>query len=250
LLQNKLATANSTDYKQQLLKKIHIAIIVTLVILADQVLKIYVKTTFPLNTSHAMAGNWFKLYFVENPGMAYGWKWGGNFGKLALTTFRLIAVVFGTFYLGTIVKKGYNKGFIICASLIYAGALGNLIDSCFYGIIFDKGMVYNAALNDYMNYSGLATFSKNGYTSFLHGNVVDMLHFPIIQTTLPSWVPFWGGQPFEFFSPIFNIADAAISTGIISLVLFQKRLFKQTNNEQKQPIIETTSLIDDQSQVS
>ncbi len=232
------------------MKKIHIVLIVAFIIIADQVLKIYVKTTFPLNTSQAMAGNWFKLYFVENPGMAYGLKFGGDSGKLVLTIFRLIAVIFGTWYLGNIIKKGYSKGFIVCASLIYAGALGNLIDSCFYGIIFDKGMVYNATINNYMDYQGLATFSKNGYTSFFKGNVVDMLHFPIIETVLPSWVPFWGGKPFQFFSPIFNIADAAISSGIITLVVFQKRLFKQTNTDIKQPIIETTTLTDDLSQVS
>ncbi len=232
------------------MKKIHIVIIVCLVIIADQALKVYVKTTFPLNTHQAMAGSWFQLYFVENPGMAYGWKFGGNWGKMALTIFRMGAVVFGTWYLGSIVKKGYSRGFIICASLVYAGALGNLIDSCFYGMIFDKGMIYNAGINDYMNYTGLATFTKPGYSSFLHGNVVDMLHFPIIDSTFPKWFPIWGGEKFEFFSPIFNIADAAISTGIITLLVFQKRFFKQRNAEIKSHTIETTTLVDDLSQVS
>jgi signal peptidase II len=232
------------------MKKIHIAIIVLLILIADQALKIYVKTTYPLNTSHAMAGNWFQIYFVENPGMAYGWKFGGNWGKLALTIFRMIAVVFGTWYLGNIIKKGYSRGFIICASLVYAGALGNLIDSCFYGLIFDKGMVFNTSINNYMDYAGLATFSKNGYASFLHGNVVDMLHFPIIDSTFPKWFPIWGGEKFVFFSPIFNIADAAISTGVISLLVFQKRFFKQRHTEVKSQTIETTSLVDDLSQVS
>jgi signal peptidase II len=232
------------------MKKIHLVIIIGLVLIADQALKIYVKTSFNLNTQHPLAGNWANLYFVENPGMAYGLKFGGSWGKFALTVFRMAAVVFGTWYLGSIIKKGYTKGFIICASLIYAGALGNLIDSCFYGMIFDKGMVFNPQLNDYVNYNGLATFSKPGYASFLHGNVVDMLYFPIIHGTFPKWFPIWGGESFEFFRPIFNIADAAISTGVISLLVFQKRFFKQRNTINEHPIIETTSQIDDASQMS
>jgi len=232
------------------MKKIHLVIIVLLVLIADQALKVYVKTTFPLNTSKEIAGNWFQLYFVENPGMAYGWKFGGNWGKMALTIFRMGAVVFGTWYLGSIIKKGYSKGFIICASLIYAGAVGNLIDSCFYGMIFDKGMIFNKEINDYTNYSGLATFAKPGYSSFLHGNVVDMLYFPVIQGTFPTWFPFWGGEPFEFFRPIFNIADAAISTGVISILLFQKTFFKQRNTIEENHTVETVSLTDDASQMS
>ena len=232
------------------MKKIHIVIIVLLVLIADQVLKIYIKTTFPLNTFKIVADNWFHLYFVENPGMAYGWKFGGNLGKMALTIFRLGAVVFGTWYLGSIIKKGFSKGFIICASLIYAGALGNLIDSCFYGLIFDKGMVYNKEINDYVNYGGLAVFANKGYASFLHGNVVDMLYFPILRGTFPTWFPVWGGESFEFFRPIFNIADAAISTGVITIFLFQKRFFKQQEVVAKNQSVETASLTDDQSQIS
>ena len=232
------------------MKKIHLVIIVLLVLIADQVLKIYVKTTFPLEASKEIAGNWFQLYFVENPGMAYGWKFGGNWGKMALTIFRLGAVVFGTWYLGNIIKKGYSRGFIICASLIYAGAIGNLIDSCFYGMIFDKGMLYNKEISDYVNYSGLAVFANKGYAGFLHGNVVDMLYFPVIKGTFPTWFPFWGGENFIFFRPIFNIADAAISTGVICIFLFQKRFFKQRAVPQEHHTVETVSLVDDQSQMS
>ena len=233
------------------MKKIHIVLIVALVIFADQALKIYVKTNFLLDSTHPVAGNWFKLYFVENPGMAYGLKFGGSFGKLFLTIFRLVAVVFGTWYLGSIVKKGYTKGFIICAALVYAGALGNLIDSCFYGIIFDKGMVYAPVpVDDYVRYSGLATFSNKGYASFFHGNVVDMLSFDIFKFSLPSWVPFVGEETFNFFSPIFNIADAAISTGIITLLVFQKSIFTKTQIKPNQQTIETSSMVDDVTQVS
>ncbi len=232
------------------MKKIHVVVIILLVLIADQALKIYIKTGFELNTSHPVAGNWFKLYFVENPGMAYGWNFGGNWGKLALTIFRMGAVVFGTWYLGSIIRRGYHKGFIFCAALIYAGALGNLIDSCFYGLIFDKGMLYDPQVKDYVNYSGLAAFSGKGYASFLHGNVVDMLYFPVLHGTFPKWFPFWGSENFEFFRPIFNIADAAISTGVITILVFQRRFFKQQNTPGKHHTVETVSLTDDISQIS
>jgi signal peptidase II len=231
------------------MKKIHVIIIVLLVLIADQALKLYVKTSFPLNTSRAVAGNWFYLYFVENPGMAYGWKFGGNWGKMALTIFRMGAVVFGTWYLGRIIRKKYHNGFIFCAALVYAGAIGNLIDSCFYGLIFDKGMVFDPQLKEYLGYSGLATYHSHGYASFLHGNVVDMLYFPVIRGHFPSWFPLWGGEDFEFFRPIFNLADAAISGGVITILLFQKKFFKQHQEENKHQTIETKALVDDATQV-
>jgi signal peptidase II len=162
---------------------------------------------------------WAKLYFIENEGMAWGWKLGGEWGKMLLTLFRLVAVLFGTWYLGRIIKQGYSRGFIICASLIYAGALGNLIDSLFYGMLFSESTDFTVA--QFLPAGG-------GYAGFLHGKVVDMLYFPMVRSTYPSWMPFLGGKPFEFFSPIFNIADAAISVGVITLLLFQKRFFRKT----------------------
>ena len=232
------------------MKKIHLVLIILAVLIADQVLKFYIKTNMPLNTAHHVAGNWFQLYFVENPGMAYGWKFGGNWGKLALTVFRMGAVIFGTWYLGSIIRRKYHPGFIICAAMIYAGALGNLIDSCFYGMIFDKGMLYNPGINDYVNYSGLAKLSSHGYAGFLHGNVVDMLYFPVLHGTFPNWVPFWGGEPFEFFRPIFNIADASISLGVITILLFQRSFFRHRNSLQEHHTVETVTLTDDISQMS
>ncbi|MFT3979906.1 MAG: lipoprotein signal peptidase [Ferruginibacter sp.] len=228
----------------------NLVFVILLVLIADQALKIYIKTSFPLNTARPVLGNWFSLYFVENPGMAYGWKFGGNWGKLALTIFRMAAVLFGTWYLGRIIKEKYHRGFIICAGLIYAGALGNLIDSCFYGMIFDKGMLYDAQLNEYVSYGGLAAFSSHGYSSFLHGNVVDMLYFPIIRGTFPDWFPFWGGEDFEFFRPIFNIADAAITTGVLTILVFQKRFFKHKNDKKGSATVETETVVDDTTQVS
>lgn len=204
------------------MKKRTVFLIIALIVIADQVLKIYVKTHFHAGESYSVLGNWFQLYFIENEGMAYGWKFGGEFGKMALTLFRLGAVIFGVFYIRKIIEKKYNRGFIICVGLIFAGALGNLIDSMFYGLIFTNSslMLFNVA----------KIFPANGYAGFLHGNVVDMLYFPIIHTRLPDWVPFWGGQYFDFFSPIFNLADASISTGIITIFIFQKRFFKTTTS--------------------
>jgi len=227
----------------------HVFFIIALIVIADQLLKIYIKTSYHLDSSHDVIGQWFQLYFVENPGMAYGWKFGGNWGKVALTVFRLGAVIFGTWYLGQIIKKKYHKGFIFCAALVYAGALGNLIDSCFYGLIFDKGMIFDPQTKNYMGYNGLATFSKNGYASFLHGNVVDMLYFPVIKGHFPAWMPGWGGESFIFFRPIFNIADASISTGIISILVFQKRFFRNEKQEQGNTV-ETGALADDASHIS
>ncbi len=182
--------------------------------------------------------------------MAYGWKFGGEWGKMALTIFRMLAVVFGTWYLRKIIREKQHRGFIFCASLVYAGALGNLIDSSFYGMIFDKGMTVDPVIKDYVGYNGLAKFSSNGYSSFLHGNVVDMLHFPVIDTTWPKWVPYFGGKELQFFRPIFNIADASITTGVLSILVFQKRFFKQRNQTETHPTVETNALVNDESQVS
>ena len=170
--------------------------------------------------------------------MAWGWKLGGEWGKMLLTLFRLAAVIFGSWYLGRIVKQRYSRGFIICASLIYAGALGNLIDSLFYGLIFEES-----------TYSHVAKiFPSHGYGSFLHGKVVDMLYFPMVHSTFPSWIPVIGGKEFEFFSPIFNIADASISIGVIALLLFQKRLVRKHNHEHHHTVTTNTE-VSDQAQV-
>jgi signal peptidase II len=225
-----------------------VAFIVLLILFADQALKIWVKTSFNLHESRQVLGDRFQLYFVENMGMAYGWSFGGNWGKLALTIFRMVAVVFGTWYIGRIIAEKYHKGFIICAALIYAGAIGNLIDSMFYGMIFDKGMLADKAKEGFIYYEGLAKFSKNGYASFLHGNVVDMLYFPVLKGYFPKWSPYKPGEYFEFFRPIFNIADAAISTGVISILVFQRKFFKK---EAKKPnsTVETQAIVNDEAQV-
>jgi signal peptidase II len=233
----------------EIMKKSTVFFLILLILAADQALKYYIKTHFLLNDTKHVMGNWFNLTFVENPGMAYGLKFGGNAGKMALTIFRFGAVIFGTWYLGRIIQKKYHKGFIICAALIYAGALGNLIDSAFYGMIFDKGTTFDPNTNMYFDYAGLAKLSSKGYSGFLHGNVVDMFHFPIINTKFPEWFPFWGGEPLQFFRPVFNLADAAISVGVITILLFQKRFFRQQNGASNHPVVETGAVVNDDVQV-
>ncbi len=228
------------------LKARHVILIIAAIILIDQVLKIWIKTSYPTGEVVRVFGmDWFRLHFIENPGMAWGWKFGNETGKMILTLFRLAAVIFGTWYISKIIKQKYKRGFIVCAALIYAGALGNLIDSMFYGMLFDKGLHYDAAINDYLSYPGIAEFSSNGYSSFLHGSVVDMLYFPIFDGRFPDWLPFVGGEHFEFFSPIFNIADASISVGVITLLLFQNRFFKKNVPTENNSTLETRTEMSD-----
>ena len=217
----------------------NVTFIIAAIIILDQAIKIWIKTTYPFGDTGVTNLSWFKLHFIENKGMAWGWEFGGGLGKMALTLFRLAAVIFGTWYLARIVKQHYSKGFIICAALIYAGALGNLIDSMFYGLIFEES-----------SYSHVAKiFPGEGYAGFLHGRVVDMLYFPMVKSHFPSWIPFVGGDDFEFFSPIFNIADASISTGVITLLVFQKRFFKKNLPAGQHPAIEASTEVSDKVQV-
>lgn len=216
------------------------ALTILSIIIADQALKIWIKTSFPFgHVMNVMGISWFKLYFIENAGMAWGWNFGGEWGKVVLTLFRLVAVLFGTWYLLKIIRERYSRGFILCACLIYAGALGNLIDSMFYGMIFEDSSYVHVA----------KMFPAKGYAGFLHGRVVDMLYFPIVHATFPSWLPFVGGKDFEFFSPIFNIADASISIGVITLLVFQKRFFKKYEKDEVHPTVLTNSEVSDQAHV-
>ena len=180
------------------------------VLVIDQVIKIIVKTTMYWHESIRIA-DWFYIYFTENNGMAFGME---IFGKLFLTSFRIVAVSVIGWFLYKFVQKGLKTGFIVCVSLILAGALGNIIDSLFYGMVFNES-----------THAQIASFmpAEGGYAPFLYGKVVDMFYFPIIEMNWPSWMPFIGGEHFIFFSPIFNFADAAISCGIIALLLFYSK---------------------------
>jgi signal peptidase II len=222
-------------------KRRQVVFIILLVLIADQALKFFIKTSYHMNEEHKMAGNWFRLHFVENKGMAWGWEFGGNFGKIFLTLFRLFAVIFGVYYIGRIIKQKLHTGFIACVALIFAGAVGNLIDSLFYGLIYTE------------SYEGTTIVAKmvtpgTGYGGFFHGKVVDMLYFPIFNGQWPGWMPVIGGGDFEFFSPVFNIADAAISAGVISILIFQKRFF-QKKKADGQHVVETNAPMNDSVQI-
>ncbi|GAB4132982.1 MAG: hypothetical protein Fur0041_04830 [Bacteroidia bacterium] len=188
------------------------------VLFIDQFVKIWIKTHMYLGESYRVTGEWFYLHFVENPGMAFGLELGGNYGKLMLSVFRMIAVAGIGYYLWTLFKKQVRPLLIVCVALIFAGALGNILDSVFYGIMFNG--------SDPWEQNVAQLFPENGgYAGWLHGQVVDMFYFPVLRGTFPENFPIWGGEPYEFFRPVFNIADAAISVGVFLLIVFQRRLF-------------------------
>jgi len=167
--------------------------------------------------SISVFGSWFYIHFIENPGMAFGLEFGGDWGKLALSLFRIVAIVLIAIFLLKLIRKKAQPGLIISISLILAGAVGNIIDSAFYGLIFSESSYFETA----------SLFpSEGGYGTFLHGKVVDMLYFPLIEGRFPEWLPLWGGDHFLFFRPIFNVADSAISIGVFIILLNQKRFFK------------------------
>ncbi|MHB1147956.1 MAG: lipoprotein signal peptidase [Lutibacter sp.] len=195
-------------------------IIIILILLIDQISKIYIKTSF-LYGEEVVVFDWFRIHFIENNGMAWGAEFGGRTGKLVLTVFRLFAIVGIGYWLYSSVKKNAPAILIVAISLIFAGAMGNIIDSVFYGAIFDTPGNAVATL-----------FAEKPYGTLFHGKVVDMLYFPIWSGDLPSWLPFWGGKSFTFFNAIFNIADASISTAVGILIFFNKKAFPKEEAEE------------------
>lgn len=207
------------------MKRSYFAIgLIFMVLLLDQCLKIWVKLSMRMGEHFNVFGenaDWFQIYFTENPGMAFGLELGGDYGKLALSLFRIVAVGFITYYLCILVKKKKSWGLIASISLIWAGAVGNILDSMFYGLVFTSSE------------HGIAQVTSfgSGYASFLYGKVVDMLYFPLIEGNYPSWFPFIGGRHFQFFQPIFNIADTSISVGVGMVIVFYRRFFKDLSDK-------------------
>ncbi|MEI6048326.1 MAG: lipoprotein signal peptidase [Bacteroidota bacterium] len=189
---------------------------ILLILLADQILKIWVKTHMQIGQEIHLFGNWGILHFIENNGMAFGMEMGGKPGKFILSLFRIVAIFGIGWFLNSITTKKANIGLIFAVSAILAGAIGNIIDSSFYGLIF----------NESFNQPAVLFPTEGGYSSFLHGKVVDMFYFPVINTHWPDWSPFKPGESLVFFRPVFNIADSAITCGVISIILFQKKMFR------------------------
>jgi signal peptidase II len=194
-------------------------LLILLILAADQTIKILIKTNMVIGEEYSVIGNWFRIHFLENNGMAFGMEWGGKAGKAALSIFRMIAIAGICWYLASIIKKKAHPGLVLSVSVIVAGAIGNLLDSAFYGMIFSESWHTPAVLFP----------EGGGYSSFLHGRVVDMLYFPLIDTHWPEWSPIRPNETFVFFRPVFNIADASITTGVLVILFFQKKFLGETN---------------------
>ncbi len=201
-----------------------IGIIVLLVLLIDQITKFYIKTHFEYGEAYEVF-NWFQLKFVENPGMAYGAEFGGLTGKLLLSVMRIFLIGWIGWLIWKHLPRYNNNYFKVATAFIFAGAVGNLVDGLFYGMIFDKGLTWNEEFQMWNDYQGIAQAGIQGYSGFLKGAVVDMFYFPLFEFNWPDWVPGIGGKHFEFFSYIFNIADSSITVGGAMVLFFRKKIF-------------------------
>jgi signal peptidase II len=201
-----------------LLKKAFI--LIATVLFLDQASKVWVKTNMHLDQSIPVFGNWFYIHFIENPGMAFGLEFWGESGKLMLTVFRILAAAGFTWYMLKLIREKAHPGLILSIALVLAGAVGNILDSVFYGVLFGESPYYSTEVAKFLPPDG-------GYAPLLHGHVVDMLYFPILDGYWPQWVPYIGGDRFQFFRPVFNIADSAISVGLAIIIIGQRAFFKK-----------------------
>ncbi len=212
-------------------------ILIFVILILDQFLKIWIKTNMSLGEQISIFGNWAFIHFTENNGMAFGWEIGGEFGKIILSVFRILAVIGIGWYLFDLARKNAPTGLLISFAMIFAGAVGNIIDSSFYGLIFTE------------SYGRVAEMfpEGGGYAGLLHGKVVDMFYFPIIKSSIPAGIQFWASDPepipFTFFRPVFNIADSSITVGVAMIILFHRKFFKQTEGEQSQTSEEVENLV-------
>jgi signal peptidase II len=222
-------------------KTTKVILVVLLVLIIDQSLKIWIKTSMALNEDIPILGmEWARLHFVENPGMAFGWKLPEPYGKLLLSLFRIFAVSILIYFIRQLIQAKAKPGLLISFGLILAGAIGNIIDSAFYGLIFSD------------SFHGVATMfpEGNGYAGFLHGKVVDMFYFPMFKGNFPEWFPFWSGERFLFFRPVFNIADASITVGVLCIITFHRSFFGSkegtltSEQEEEEPVVSPESNAD------
>lgn len=218
-------------------KSLIVTLVIILVLILDQWLKVWVKLNMPYNSAFDILGlSWAKLHFVENNGMAFGLTYGGVIGKFVLSTFRIGMVGVLIYILRSMIKTKESLGLLIAFSLIIAGAIGNILDSMFYGLIFSESVYHSQELARFMPEEG-------GYAPFLQGRVVDMFSFPLFSGTYPTWVPWLGGSQFTFFSFIFNVADAAISVGVASILLFHRKFFKADKKKVVEDNVPPTSAL-------
>lgn len=242
------------------MKRSHLVIaVVAIVLIIDQALKIYIKTNFGIGGGFKILGqDWARIHFVENNGMAFGITFGDKCigttkadgtcsgllltpmaGKLILSVFRLIMITFLIYFVGELIKAKESKGLLVCLAMILAGAIGNVIDSAFYGLIFSESPYHSVGAAQMFPAEG-------GYSSFLFGKVVDMFYFPMVDTRLPGWMPLVGGDRFEFFRPVFNVADAAISVGVACILLFHRSFLKNGTSEKPQPVKAVTEVAEEE----